>query len=60
MNTKAKQRNPLFSVTAQDCDWSYTRGTGAGGQKKIKLLQQFIAHIVPVEHTVTVKHHVVK
>lgn len=36
MNTKAKQRNPLFSVTAQDCDWSYTRGTGAGGQKKNK------------------------
>jgi len=26
----------LFSVTAKDCDWSYTRGTGAGGQKKNK------------------------
>lgn len=26
----------LFSVTASDCDWSYTRGTGAGGQKKNK------------------------
>lgn len=26
----------LFSVTAADCDWSYTRGTGAGGQKKNK------------------------
>jgi len=26
----------LFSVTAKDCDWSYTRGTGKGGQKKNK------------------------
>ena len=26
----------LFSVTASDCDWSYTRGTGNGGQKKNK------------------------
>jgi hypothetical protein len=26
----------LFSVTAADCDWSYTRGTGAGGQKRNK------------------------
>ena len=26
----------LFSVTAADCDWSYTRGTGNGGQKKNK------------------------
>lgn len=26
----------LFSVTAKDCDWSYTRGTGSGGQKKNK------------------------
>ena len=26
----------LFSVTAADCDWSYTRGTGKGGQKKNK------------------------
>lgn len=29
-------RELLFSVTAKDCDWSYTRGTGAGGQKKNK------------------------
>lgn len=28
--------NILFSVTASDCTWSYTRGTGAGGQKKNK------------------------
>lgn len=26
----------LFSVTAADCDWSYTRGTGKGGQKRNK------------------------
>lgn len=26
----------LFSITANDCDWSYTRGTGNGGQKKNK------------------------
>ena len=26
----------LFSVTAKDCDWSYTKGTGAGGQKRNK------------------------
>lgn len=26
----------LFSVTANDCDWSYTRGTGKGGQKRNK------------------------
>ena len=32
MNTK----DPLFSVTRAECDWSYTRGTGAGGQKRNK------------------------
>lgn len=26
----------LFSVTASDCVWSYTKGTGAGGQKRNK------------------------
>jgi len=26
----------IFSVTAKDCDWSYTKGTGSGGQKKNK------------------------
>jgi peptide chain release factor len=31
-----KQRELLFSVTAKDCDWSYTKGTGAGGQKRNK------------------------
>lgn len=29
-------RELLFSVTAADCEWSYTRGTGKGGQKKNK------------------------
>ena len=26
----------LFTVTANDCDWTYTRGTGPGGQKRNK------------------------
>ena len=26
----------LFSVTANDCEWSYTKGSGAGGQKRNK------------------------
>ncbi len=26
----------LVSVTRNDCQWSYTRGTGAGGQKRNK------------------------
>ena len=30
------ERKPLFSITARDCEWSYTRGTGNGGQKKNK------------------------
>jgi protein subunit release factor B len=38
MTTKTTQKktDPLFSVTANDCEWSYTRGTGAGGQKRNK------------------------
>ena len=24
-------KNPLFSVTRSDLEWSYTKGTGAGG-----------------------------
>lgn len=31
-----KKRQLLFSVTAKDCEWSYTKGTGAGGQKRNK------------------------
>lgn len=29
-------RQLLFSVTAKDCEWSYTKGSGKGGQKKNK------------------------
>lgn len=29
-------REILFSVTASDCEWSYTKGSGAGGQKRNK------------------------
>lgn len=32
----SKERKLLFSVTKDDCDWSYTKGTGAGGQKRNK------------------------
>ena len=32
----AKTKELLFSVTAKDCEWSYTKGTGAGGQKRNK------------------------
>lgn len=31
-----RKRELLFSVTAKDCEWSYTKGTGAGGQKRNK------------------------
>jgi hypothetical protein len=31
-----EKEKPLFSVTAADCDWSYTKGSGAGGQKRNK------------------------
>ena len=30
------KRELLFSVTASDCEWSYTKGSGNGGQKKNK------------------------
>ena len=29
-------RELLFSVTANDCEWDYVRGSGAGGQKRNK------------------------
>ena len=32
----SKNKELLFSVTAADCEWSYTKGTGAGGQKRNK------------------------
>src|SRR5580698_5383050 len=31
-----EEKKLLFSVTRDDCDWAYTRGTGNGGQKKNK------------------------
>lgn len=30
------EKRLLFTVTAADCEWSYTKGTGAGGQKRNK------------------------
>lgn len=33
---KTKNKKLLFSVTASDCEFSYTRGTGKGGQKRNK------------------------
>ena len=29
-------RQLLFSVTSKDCEWAFSRGTGAGGQKRNK------------------------
>lgn len=29
-------KTPLFSITAKDCEWSYTKGSGSGGQKRNK------------------------
>lgn len=31
-----QSKEKLFSITASDFEWSYTRGTGKGGQKKNK------------------------
>jgi protein subunit release factor B len=31
-----KKSKLLFSVTAQDCEWSYARGSGNGGQARNK------------------------
>jgi len=31
-----KDKEPLFSVTANDCKWDYIRGSGAGGQHRNK------------------------
>jgi len=36
MSKEPKERKPIISVTAKDCDWDYYRGTGSGGQKKNK------------------------
>jgi hypothetical protein len=42
-----KQRELLFSVTARDCEWSYTKGTGAGGQKRNKTSSAVHCHHRP-------------
>ena len=39
-------QEPMFSVTRAECEWSYTKGTGAGGQKKTKLARLFIVPTV--------------
>lgn len=31
-----RDKELLFSVTAADCEWKYTKGTGCGGQKRNK------------------------
>ena len=31
-----EDRELVLSVTADDCEWSYTRGSGKGGQKRNK------------------------
>ena len=44
-------QEPMFSVTRAECEWSYTKGTGAGGQKKTKLAQPYTvltAQVVPM------------
>ena len=42
-----KKRELLFSVTASDCEWSYTKGTGAGGQKRNKTSSAVHCHHRP-------------
>lgn len=42
-----KERKLLFSVTAKDCEWSYTKGSGPGGQKKNKTSSAVHCHHRP-------------
>ena len=42
-----RQRQLLFSVTKNDCEWSYTKGTGAGGQKRNKTSSAVHCHHRP-------------
>ena len=42
-----QERQLLFSVTRDDCEWSYTRGTGSGGQKKNKTSSAVHCHHRP-------------
>lgn len=41
------EKKLLFSVTANDCEWSYTKGTGAGGQKRNKTSSAVHCHHRP-------------
>jgi protein subunit release factor B len=41
------KKHLLFSVTANDCEWSYTKGTGAGGQKRNKTSSAVHCHHRP-------------
>jgi len=34
--TSPNNRKPWFSITADDCEWNYYRGSGSGGQHKNK------------------------
>ena len=47
MKTDTKQKQLLFSVTKNDCEWSYTKGTGAGGQKRNKTSSAVHCHHRP-------------
>jgi len=47
MKTQTKERQLLFSVTKDDCEWSYTKGTGAGGQKRNKTSSAVHCHHRP-------------
>jgi protein subunit release factor B len=47
MKSPTKERQLLFSVTKDDCDWSYTKGTGAGGQKRNKTSSAVHCHHRP-------------
>ena len=40
----SKERKLLFSVTAKDCDWSFSHGTGNGGQARNKSLAAVHCH----------------
>jgi protein subunit release factor B len=42
-----KKKELLFSVTSKDCEWSYTKGTGAGGQKRNKTSSAVHCHHRP-------------
>ena len=47
MSKQETDRKLLFSVTKDDCEWSYTKGTGAGGQKRNKTSSAVHCHHRP-------------